>query len=322
MKVENKDGLALGKVRDLIFDLQTGELRYAVVQSGGFGGLGSQAKLVPTYAMTMGTAKRNTIAVNVDKLNWEKTPTYKKGDFSRIAQLAQLYPRGGAGGPMAKAADLGPTGRTSPPASSATLLSAKELGGKEVLHRPLGRVGVVSDLLIDFKAARPPMALISGVIPIKNAQTLAISLHALRPSGKSSLQVKADTRAFLTAPVFDGSQWLSDGLRTGSGIYRYDDTAPDDTRRNVRDREPHSMTPIRQSEAENDLLLTRRVRQAVTRNDALSLTAKNVKIVTVDGRVTLRGPVHVEEEKTEIARVAAQIAGAENVDNQLEVKRD
>jgi osmotically-inducible protein OsmY len=48
--------------------------------------------------------------------------------------------------------------------------------------------------------------------------------------------------------------------------------------------------------------------------------ARNVKIITIDGHVTLRGPVNSAEEKRQIGEIANQIAGAGNVDNQLEAK--
>lgn len=50
------------------------------------------------------------------------------------------------------------------------------------------------------------------------------------------------------------------------------------------------------------------------------MNAKNVKIITIDGRVTLRGPVNTAEEKRLIGDIAIHIAQLENVDNQLEVK--
>ncbi len=52
----------------------------------------------------------------------------------------------------------------------------------------------------------------------------------------------------------------------------------------------------------------------------MSVNAKNVKIITIDGQVTLRGPVNTAEEKRLIGEIADRIARSENVDNQLEVK--
>ncbi len=96
-------------------------------------------------------------------------------------------------------------------------------------------------------------------------------------------------------------------------------TAPDNTGRNVRDRNDATLTPGDQSESAADLSLTQEIRKAVVADDRLSTTAKNVKIITVDGRVTLRGPVNTAQEKAAIVVKAQRIAGAAKVDDQLEV---
>lgn len=96
-------------------------------------------------------------------------------------------------------------------------------------------------------------------------------------------------------------------------------TAPDNTGRNVRDRSGDTLTPGDQSESEADRTLTQRVRQAVVADDSLSTNAHNVKIITVNGVVTLRGPVNSTKEKATIDAKAQQIAGATKVNNQLEI---
>jgi osmotically-inducible protein OsmY len=96
-------------------------------------------------------------------------------------------------------------------------------------------------------------------------------------------------------------------------------TAPDNTGRNVRDRSGATLTPGDQSESEADRTLTQRIRQAVVADEALSTTAKNVKIITINGVVTLRGPVKNPQEKVMVEAKARQIAGAEKVDSQLEI---
>jgi hyperosmotically inducible protein len=94
---------------------------------------------------------------------------------------------------------------------------------------------------------------------------------------------------------------------------------PDNTGRNVRDRNGDTKTPGDQSENEADRTITQNIRQAITADDSLSTNAKNVKIITNDGTVTLRGPVKSEKEKAEIEAKAKQVAGVKKVDNQLEV---
>jgi hyperosmotically inducible protein len=94
---------------------------------------------------------------------------------------------------------------------------------------------------------------------------------------------------------------------------------PDNSGRNVRDRDDQNKTTGDQSENEADRTITQNIRRAVTADDFLSTNAKNVKIITNDGTVTLRGPVKSEKEKAEIEAKAKQVAGVKRVDNQLEV---
>jgi hyperosmotically inducible protein len=96
--------------------------------------------------------------------------------------------------------------------------------------------------------------------------------------------------------------------------------APDNSAVNVRDRAPGAMTAGQQSNSTSDVELTRRIRRAVVQDHSLSMLAHNVKIISTNGAVMLRGPVKTEEEKTAIANKAQAIAGAGKVDNQLEVK--
>jgi osmotically-inducible protein OsmY len=94
---------------------------------------------------------------------------------------------------------------------------------------------------------------------------------------------------------------------------------PDNSGRNVRDRNEGTKTAGDQSENEADRTITQNIRQAITADDSLSTNAKNVKIITNDGTVTLRGPVKSEKEKADIEAKAKQVAGVKRVDNQLEI---
>jgi hyperosmotically inducible protein len=93
----------------------------------------------------------------------------------------------------------------------------------------------------------------------------------------------------------------------------------DNTGRNVRDRSDVTKTPTDQAENEADRAITQSIRQNIASDSSLSTNAKNVKIITVDGAVTLRGPVKSEKEKADIVARAQQIAGVKRVDDQLEI---
>jgi osmotically-inducible protein OsmY len=95
----------------------------------------------------------------------------------------------------------------------------------------------------------------------------------------------------------------------------------DNTGRNVRDR-GETVTPTDQGGSAADRELTANIRKAIVDDDNLSTNAKNVKIVTRDGQVTLRGPVKSTAEKAAIEAKATQVAGVKRVDNQLEIERN
>ena len=93
----------------------------------------------------------------------------------------------------------------------------------------------------------------------------------------------------------------------------------DNTLKNGRDRASGSLTPGDQGENDVDRTITQRIRQEVMKQDALSMTAKNVKIITINGVVTLRGPVRSDQEKTLIDSLAQQTGNVKRVDDQLEI---
>lgn len=94
----------------------------------------------------------------------------------------------------------------------------------------------------------------------------------------------------------------------------------DNTERNVEDRDDDALTPMDQGGSEADRDITQTIRKAVVARDDLSTNAKNVKIITRDGVVTLRGPVKSADEKKIVAKIAAKAAGAKSVDDQLEIE--
>lgn len=109
--------------------------------------------------------------------------------------------------------------------------------------------------------------------------------------------------------------------KDGSDEKRVSQTAvePDNTGRNVRDRDDRNKTPGDQAENEADRKISQEIRAALTGDDSLSTNGKNVKIITSDGTVTLRGPVKDNQEKTQIEARAKQVAGVKKVENQLEI---
>lgn len=116
---------------------------------------------------------------------------------------------------------------------------------------------------------------------------------------------------------------ISAFLLGAAGVGRAEDAPPlqrDNSGVNVRDRDEAAVTAGQQSNMKSDVELARQIRRAVVKDSSLSVMAQNVKIVSANGSVTLRGPVKTEAEKDAIGSKAQAIAGADRVNNEIEVK--
>jgi hyperosmotically inducible protein len=92
--------------------------------------------------------------------------------------------------------------------------------------------------------------------------------------------------------------------------------SPDNTKQN---RDQAGPTADQQKMNPTDRAITQKIRQAVIDDKNLSSYAHNIKIITQDGKVTLRGPVRSEDEKSSLEAKAVSVAGQGNVTDQLEI---
>lgn len=95
--------------------------------------------------------------------------------------------------------------------------------------------------------------------------------------------------------------------------------APDNSSNNKTQNQ--SKTADQQKDRTSDRELTAKIRRAIVADKSLSTYGHNVKIIVSEGTVTLKGPVHSEEEKQKIAATAAEIVGQGKVTNQITVKQ-
>ena len=95
--------------------------------------------------------------------------------------------------------------------------------------------------------------------------------------------------------------------------------APDNTKTNQGDASKNAKTADQQKMNPADRETTKKIRSALMDDKSLSTYAHNIKIITTDGMVTLKGPVRSEDEKSAIEAKARQIAGDSNVTNNLTI---
>jgi osmotically-inducible protein OsmY len=109
-----------------------------------------------------------------------------------------------------------------------------------------------------------------------------------------------------------GSNTQQEARKSGTGSY-----AADNTGQNANDE--NQATSFDQGTSEADREITQKVRQGLMDDSSLSTTARNVRVITREGKITLRGPVNSTQERSRIEAIAEGIAGMGNVRNELEL---
>ncbi len=210
---------------------------------------------------------------------------------------------------------------------------ASKIMGTPVMNRQDEKLGKVENLMVDLSAGRVVAVIVtSGGFLGMGDELSAVPPTALRfNTERDGLQLDASKEALSAAPHFKANQWPDLSQPTyADGVYRAYRVEPyfttnavtdaDNTKINVRDRDERTLTPLNQGNSKADVDTTAQIRKEVMAGQKMSVNAKNVKIITANGRVTLRGPVNTAEEKRLIGEIANKIATQENVDNQIEVK--
>lgn len=189
-------------------------------------------------------------------------------------------------------------------------------------------VGEVEDLIVDLKSGEILGIVISSGGFLGVADTLStIPSTALRYDTKKEVFRTSITKEQLVnAPSFKKSEWpdantavLGDKLRAFRDSIGGDVTAPDNTAQNEKDVRTKALTPMDQGSSEADIKTTKEIRAAIVAAD-LSFNSKNVKVITRDGKVTLRGVVSSPQEQKTVLAIAAQHADAASITDDTEVK--
>jgi len=356
MDIKNYQGEKLGKVNDLAVDMESGRLVQVILSSGGVLGIGDTLYAVPPGALHHDVANK---VIHLDA-NKEKLATSPKFEMSKWAEccdsnhVTQVYSYYG------KEPYFKFTHRGDVPKAESTLnrdkvrgefrtvneyeahkswshlglvQKASKLMGTSVMNRQDEKLGKVENLMVDLAGGRLVAVIVSsgGFLGLGNALS-AVPPAALHFSAeKDVLHLDVTKESLTSAPHFKADQWpdisqpvYADGVYRAYKVEPYFSTNAmsdaDNTARNVRDRNNRTLTPLDQGNNKADVNTTAQIRKGILAREGMSVNAKNVKIITVDGRVTLRGPVNSAEEKRLLGVIATDIVQVENVDNQLEVK--
>ena len=210
---------------------------------------------------------------------------------------------------------------------------ATKLIGIPVKNHQDETLGKVDNMLVDVQSGR----LVAFIVASGGFLGMGDELSAVPPTAlrfnvlRDALELDTTKELLSRAPHFKASEWpdfnqpvYSDSVYRAYKVEPYFTTNavsnPDNTARNVRDRNDQTLTPFDQGNSRADTDTTAQIRKGILAGQEMSVNAKNVKIITKKGMFTLRGPVNTVEEKRMIGEIANTIARVENVDNQLEVK--
>jgi hyperosmotically inducible protein len=197
-------------------------------------------------------------------------------------------------------------------------------------HDPPPRASAASDAQQQARASTDPVmkpASLENSAPVKPAAPSAAASHRdfegtegkASPKSPSTAQADVPSASTVAPDATKRNDAPENAKRNDAPDNTKRNVAPDNTKRNERDRNGAALTPLDQSNGEADLKITQQIRKSVMADGSLSFTAKNVKIITQNGHVTLRGPVKTEQERSAIEAAARQVAGTIAVDNQIEV---
>jgi hyperosmotically inducible protein len=215
---------------------------------------------------------------------------------------------------MAKNSDA-ESGQMTPTQVSDAAWHASDIIGKDVKTTGGESVGKIADLTLDLKSGRIVAFVISSGGFLGIADTLssvppsAITYDAAAKGFKTSL-----TKAQLEkVPQSKASNW---NHHDDSSI-----TAADNTARNQNDMNAEAATPMDQGNSDADIQTTKNIRAAIMATD-LSLNTKNLKIITKDGKVILRGVVDNESEHQAVLKIAKNHADSSLISDQISVKNN
>src|ERR1700693_2090371 len=131
---------------------------------------------------------------------------------------------------------------------------------------------------------------------------------------------RSQSSAIVLALVLSTS-WVAPSRAQSATSQAQPDNTPDNTKVNKRDKNPDEATADQQKMNAADRNLTARIRKSVMADKTLSTYAHNVKIISQNGIVTLKGPVRSDDEVRSIMAKAVEVAGgSDKVVNQMSVK--
>jgi sporulation protein YlmC with PRC-barrel domain len=204
---------------------------------------------------------------------------------------------------------------------------ASQVIGTDVKNAGDETIGEVEDLVLDVKGGEILAVIISsgGFLGVDDTLS-AVPVTALRYDDRAkAFKTKLTKEQLGEAPQFKSDAWpdyneasSTEALRSYRDSVGGDVSEPDNTAQNEKETRNDEHDPTHQGNSDKDIQITKDIRSSIMDAD-LSFNAKNIKIITRNEHVTLKGVVQSEAEHKEIIKIAGNHANSGKITDELKV---
>ncbi len=324
MDLLNLQDEKVGKIQDLVIDLSARRVTAVVISSGGFLGIADELSIVPPSALQVND-KGDAFTANFTKEQLTNAPRFQGSaypDLNDRSFMLNVYSAYQAE-PYLESIRTDGTSED----GSARVLRASEILGMTVKNHQDESIGSINELVLNEPLDRVSSVVVSSGGFLGLGETLSVLPAEAVTTTKDAVLVNATKETLQQSPRFTADTWPE---RMNDPSYLVDvyspyqfrgDTEGDvDVNSEAKRQETEPLTAQDQSNNVGDVALTTNIRRRIVSNDALSFTAKNIRVITVEGKVTLTGRVPSKEEMDTIVKIANEEAGPDLVTNRLTVE--
>jgi sporulation protein YlmC with PRC-barrel domain len=345
MDIMNMQDEKIGAVDDLAVDLSSGRIAAVIISSGGFLGIANELSIVPPATLTL-TDDNKAFSANLTKDQLTNAPRFQGSEYPDLDD--QKYMLNVYSAYQAESY-LDNTRADTTVDGARRVMKASEILGMDVKNHQDETIGDINELILNRALNRVTSVVVSsgGFLGIGNTLSV-LPVEAVTPAVDAVL-VNATKETLERSPRLAENEWpermndpsyLVDVYEPYQFSTNYQSNTDADVSASVdspkidadrkaeagtaagrdQDKDPDKLTAQDQSNAPGDLDATAKIRRKIVSRDDLSFAAKNIRVITVDGKVTLAGQVTDEREMETILKVARDEMGGAAITNKLSVK--
>ena len=242
-----------------------------------------------------------------------------------ISLVPLLAPLAAFAGPEKQA---GPGSSVQGTKGSAASWRASQVMGLKVENAADETIGEVKDLVLDMKSGEILAVVITsgGFLGISDTLSAVPVTHLRYDNTSKAFKTSLTKEQLGRAPQFKSGAWPDfneattiQALRSFRDSIGGDVSAPDNTAQNEKEMRKDAVNPTDQGNSEKDVRITKDIRSSIMDED-LSFNAKNIKIITRNGHVTLKGVVKSHDEHEAILRIVRNRVNTAEITDDLKVK--